>query len=134
MAENYNITLTIEPHGYYTTNAEGLLKIMNLSDSDRLAINFDTGNVTIAGNDPVETLKAIINHVVYVHLKDVTRGMAAEGEEFGVVAGVAIGEGEVDIKGCIDVLKGHGYEGYLSIECSGVDQLKRSIEYMRKLL
>ena len=135
MAENYNITLTIEPHGYYTTNAEGLLKIMDLSDSDRLAINFDTGNVTIAGNDSVETLKAVVDHVVYVHLKDVTRQMATgAGEEYGVVAGVAIGEGDVDIKGCIEVLKDHGYEGYLSIECSGVDQLKRSIEYLKNIV
>jgi sugar phosphate isomerase/epimerase len=134
MAENYNITLTIEPHGYYTTNAEGLLKIMNLSDSDRLAINFDTGNVTIAGNDSVETLKAVIDHVIHVHLKDITREMRKEGEEFGVVAGVAVGEGDVDIKGCIDVLKEHGYEGYLSIECNGVDQLRKSIEYIKKIL
>jgi len=133
MAKNYNITLTIEPHGYYTTNAEGLLKIMNLGDSDRLAINFDTGNVAIAGNDSVETLKAVIDHVVHVHLKDITRQMKGEGEEFGVVAGVAVGQGDVDIKGCVDVLKEHGYEGYLSIECNGVDQLRRSIEYVKKI-
>jgi sugar phosphate isomerase/epimerase len=56
MAENYDMSLTIEPHGIYSTNAEELLRLMSLFDSKRLAINFDTGNVTIAGNDSVETL------------------------------------------------------------------------------
>lgn len=132
MAENYGITLTIEPHGIYTTNAEGLLRIMDLSDSKYLAINFDTGNVTIAGNDSLETLKAVIHRVTHVHLKDVKRPETTG--ETGVVAGIAIGDGDVDIKGCIDLLKEHGYDGCLSIECAGVDAMKRSIEYLRPLI
>ncbi len=133
MAENYGITITIEPHGIYTTNAEGLLKIMSLSDSKNLAINFDTGNVTIAGNDALETLKKVIDHVAHVHLKDVKMPKTSTGET-GVTAGMAIGDGEVDIKGCIEYLKEKNYNGYLSIECSGVDALKKSIEYLKPLL
>jgi len=133
MAENYGITLTIEPHGIYTTNAEGLLKIMDLSDSKNLAINFDTGNVTIAGNDALETLKKVIHRVVHVHLKDVRKPRTATGET-GVTAGMAIGDGDVDIKGCIDLLKKHNYDGFLSIECSGVEALKKSAEYLKPLI
>lgn len=133
MAENYNITLTIEPHGIYTTNAEGLLRIMSLSDSKYLAVNFDTGNVTIAGNDALETLKAVIDRVVHVHLKDVKKPDSLTGET-GVTAGTAIGDGDVDIKGCIDLLKKHNYNGCLSIECAGVEALKRSINYLKPLI
>lgn len=132
MAENYDITITIEPHGVYTTNAEGLLKIMDLSDSEYLAINFDTGNVTIAGNDSYETLKAVIDHVVHVHLKDVKRLETTE--ETGVVAGVAVGDGDVDIKRCLDLLKKHNYDGFASIECAGIEMLKKSIKYLEPLI
>ncbi len=133
MAENYGITITIEPHGIYTTNADGLLRIMSLSDSKNLAINFDTGNVTIAGNDALETLKKVIAHVVHVHLKDVKMPKTSTGET-GVTAGMAIGDGEVDIKGCIEYLKENNYNGCLSIECSGVEALKKSVGYLKPLV
>jgi len=133
MAENYGIVLTIEPHGVYTTNADGLMKIMDLSDSKYLAINFDTGNVTIAGNDALETLKVVADRVVHVHLKDVKKPRTATGDT-GVTAGIAIGDGDVDIKGCIDLLKKHSYDGCLSIECSGVEALKKSVRYLEPLI
>ena len=131
--ENYKITLTIEPHGIYTTNAEGLLKIMALTDSPYLAINFDTGNTTIAGSDAVDTLKKVIKHVKHVHVKDVKREMAG-GHATGVTHGCAVGEGDVDIKGCLAVLDKAGYDGCLSIECGGTEQCRRSAEFLRPLL
>ena len=134
MAENYDVTITIEPHGVYTTNAEGLLRIMELSDSGRLRINFDTGNVTIAGNDAVETLKRVMAYVVHVHLKDVKLEQREGGHETGVTAGVALGDGDVDLPGCIAVLRENDYNGVLSIECSGVEAMKRSIRYMKKIV
>lgn len=133
MCANYDMILTIEPHGVYTTNADGLLRIMALSDSPHLAINYDTGNVAVAGNDSVETLQAVVEHVRHVHLKDIVRAKAA-GHETGVTAGVAVGDGEVDIRGCLQVLKDAGYEGCLSIECSGTEALKKSIEFLKPLL
>ncbi len=133
MAENYGITITIEPHGVYTTNAKGLLNIMDLNDSENLAINFDTGNTTIAGNDAHDTLKQVIDKVVHVHLKDVIIPKEKTGET-GVTAGMAIGDGEVDIKGCIDLLRENGYDGCLSIECSGVEAMRKSIEYLTPLI
>jgi len=133
MCANYDVTLTIEPHGAYTTNADGLLRIMSLSDSPYLAINYDTGNVAVAGNDSVETLKAVVEHVKHVHLKDIVREKAA-GHETGVTAGTAVGDGEVDIRGCLDVLRGAGYDGCLSIECSGIEALEKSIEFLTPLL
>jgi sugar phosphate isomerase/epimerase len=134
MAENYGIEVTIEPHGVYSTNAEGLKKHRDLNDSTLFGINFDTGNVTIAGNDSVETLKAISGHVRHVHLKDVKREMAGDGHATGVTAGIAIGDGDVDIPGCMDVLRENGYEGCLSIECSGVEELRKSIDYMNTVI
>jgi inosose dehydratase len=133
MCANYDITLTIEPHGVYTTNAEGLLRIMSLSDSPHLAINFDTGNVAVAGNDSCETLRAVVKHVKHVHLKDIVREKSS-GHDTGVTAGGAIGDGEVDIKGCLDILREAGYEGCLSIECDGVDALRKSVEFLEPLL
>ena len=130
---NYGITLTVEPHGIYTTNARGLLRIMSLSDSPHLAINFDTGNVTVAGNDSVETLKAVVKHVRHVHVKDVIR-VKSDGHATGQTAGCAVGDGDVDIRGCLDVLRRAGYDGCLSIECDGLEAAGKSVKFLTPLL
>lgn len=133
-AENYKIKLSIEPHGIYTTKAEGLLKILSLNDSPWLGINFDTGNTTIAGSNAVATLKAVLDRVIHVHVKDVRRAEVDKSHDTGTPAGCPVGDGEVDIKGCIELLKKRNYGGCLSIECNGTEALKRSIAYLKPLL
>ncbi|NQT13559.1 MAG: sugar phosphate isomerase/epimerase [Planctomycetes bacterium] len=125
VAEACQVYLAIEPHGTFSLTAEGLMKIMALSDSRWLGVNYDTANVhratyveTVAGayswtpygqrQDEVATLRAIIDRVVHVHVKDVIGAKC-----------VALGKGEVNIKGCLQVLRQHGYKGVLSLETEG---------------
>ena len=111
------------------TTGKAVSKFEHLAWSD----DEQFGNVAVAGNDSVETLKAVVEHVKHVHLKDIVREKSA-GHETGVTAGTAVGDGEVDIRGCLDVLRAAGYEGCLSIECNGTEALKRSIEFLTPLL
>jgi len=133
-AENYGLVLTIEPHGVYTTDPEGLCAILDLNKSRHFGCNFDTGNVTCAGRDAVKMLEKVIRRVVHVHLKDVKRMKTPDGHDTGTPAGCPIGQGEVDIEGCIRVLKKNRYKGVLSIEVSGVEALKESIAYLKPLV
>ena len=133
-AEKYGITLTVEPHGKYTTRADTLRAILDLNRSPHFACNFDTGNVAVAGNDSVATLKAVLDRVAHVHLKDIRRSRLADGHETGTPAGVPIGDGEVDIKGCLALLKSKGYRGALSIEVDGRDALVKSRNFLAPLL
>jgi sugar phosphate isomerase/epimerase len=133
-AEKYGIVLTVEPHGKYTTRADTLARILDLNRSPHFACNFDTGNVAVAGNDSVATLKAVIDRVAHVHLKDIRRAKLADGHETGTPAGCPIGDGEVDIRGCLALLKARGYSGALSIEVDGREALLRSKEFLEPLL
>lgn len=137
VAEKCQVYLAIEPHGTFSLTADGLKKILALSPSKWLGINYDTANVhratyveTANGaykwalfgkrQDEVATLKEVAGRVVHVHVKDV-RGAAC----------VALGEGEVNVRGCLDVLKVRGYAGALSLETEGdceVDEMQRLIE------
>lgn len=133
-AENYDLVLTVEPHGKYTTRADTLRRILDLNTSEHFACNFDTGNVAVAGNDSLETLRAVIDRVVHVHLKDIRRERLPGGHETGTPAGVPIGDGEVDIRGCIALLKAHGYKGALSIEVDGREALAKSKKFLEPLI
>ena len=59
MAERYGIFIGIEPHQSISRTTEGLLKIVGLVESPLLRVNYDTGNVYLAGGDPYEGLKAV---------------------------------------------------------------------------
>ena len=45
VAEQCQVYVAIEPHGNFSLTADGLKKIMGLSDSKWLGINYDTANV-----------------------------------------------------------------------------------------
>lgn len=124
-AARCNVYLAIEPHGTFSLTSDGLEKIMALSDSKWLGINYDTANVhratyveTAEGGyswmpfgdrqDEVATLRGVVDRVVHCHVKDVVGANC-----------VALGTGKVNVKGCIDVLRDHGYTGVFSLETEG---------------
>jgi len=135
MAENFAIKLTIEPHNIYTVQTGTMLRILNLVRSDMLGVNFDTGNVFLFGTDPLEMLDAMIDKIMHIHLKDIGREtLEKHGGETAIPAGVTIGEGVVPIKQIINRLKKSGFDGELSVECGGIERLKKSIAYIRSII
>ncbi len=134
MAKNFDIKLTIEPHNIYTVQTDTMLRILNLVPSDMLGVNFDTGNVTLFGTDPLEMLNAVINKVMHFHLKDLDRETFGKYKGMtGIPFGTTIGEGIVPIKESINLLKKAGFDGELSVEC-GVGGLKKSLTYLRSII
>ena len=143
VAEKSRVYLAIEPHGTYSLTVEGLKAIMGLSPSKWLGINYDTANVhrvtyakKAAGaypsatygepRDEVTVLKAVADRVVHTHMKDVI-GMDC----------VPVGQGGVNVAGCVRFLKRHGYSGVLSLETEGdfdAEQGQRFIELSRAYL
>lgn len=136
-AERYDIIINIEPHGPYTTNPDTMEQILDFSDSPLLRMNFDTGNIFIAGQDPVEFLRRFRHKVSHCHIKDVSEELAkaVRGGETGIASSVvAIGEGvnADNITGCIELLKEINWDGVLSIECEAAPgKVEQSLEWLR---
>lgn len=124
-AEENQIYLGIEPHGTFSMTPEGLKRMMSVSSSKRLGINYDAANVCRATyvetkdgeftwkttgqkHDEVATLKEVVDRVVHFHIKDVKGSKA-----------VTLGTGEVNNKECLKVLKEAGYQGAVSLETEG---------------
>jgi sugar phosphate isomerase/epimerase len=141
VAEAYDITINIEPHGYYTTNPDFMAEMLAFSDSPYLRMNMDTGNTYIAGQDPVAFLQRLKHKVSHVHIKDVSESLAAasRGELTGIaVSQCAIGDGvnADNIRACVGILTDAGYDGVLSLECEGQGgpMIERSLAWVRSLL
>jgi len=134
VAEKHGVCLTLETHGKDTTSVEGLKRVLSLSNSDSFGINFDAANVYVAGHNPVDVLKQVADRVLYVHVKDIT-GISTnnQGNVTGRPVRVPIGDGDVDIRGCIGALKSKGYGGVYTIETAERD-LKQSLSYLRTMI
>jgi len=132
-AERYDMIINVEPHGPYTTDPDTMEQILTFYDSPYLKMNMDTGNVFIAGQDPVKFLRRFRDKVSHCHIKDVSPELAEaiRGGMTGIACSVvAIGEG---IAGCIEVLKEIDWDGWLSIECEAAPgKIEQSIEWLRK--
>jgi inosose dehydratase len=141
VAENYDITINVEPHGYFTTKPEFMDEILSCCDSPALRLNMDTGNTFIAGQDPVAFLERFKSKVAHVHIKDVSESLAAasRGELTGIaVSQCAIGDGvnAANIRRCLEILVETGYSGVLSIECEGAGgpMIESSLKWVRAAL
>lgn len=141
VAEAHKITVNIEPHGYFTTNPERMEQMLAFSDSPYLRLNMDTGNTYIAGRDPVEFLRKFIGKVGHVHIKDVSESLAkaVRGGQTGIaVSQCALGDGvnAENIKTCLALLRDHGYQGAISMECEGTggSMIEKSLAWLRSVL
>lgn len=141
VAEKNKVYFAIEDHGSISLNTDGLPKLLKLVQSDWIGVNFDTANIhrgdyvgtnkegyewkledgEFGGYSEVELLKKIASRVKHVHIKDVIGRDA-----------VTLGEGEIDIVGCLRVLKNVDFDGVLSYETEGMEGTKKSIEMITK--
>ena len=141
VAEAHQITINIEPHGYFTTKPEMMARMLDFCDSEYLRMNMDTGNTFIAGQDPAAFIERFIDRVSHVHIKDVSESLAAaaRGEQTGIaVSHCPLGQGvnADNIRRTLEVLRDNGYQGVLSIECEGQGgpMIEESLKWLRDVL
>ncbi|GHT12830.1 hypothetical protein FACS1894170_08130 [Planctomycetales bacterium] len=141
VAEAYEIDITIEIHGYFTTKIDRLGKMLDFVDSPRLCLNLDTGNSFIAGGNPVDFANRFAKRVSHVHIKDVSKSLAdaTRGQATGIaLSESAIGDGvnADNIRRTLEILRDAGYNGPLSMECAGEGGplIEKSLAWLRKTL
>jgi inosose dehydratase len=108
--------------------------------SDAVGLLFDAGHITFAGGDPLAVLGKHIARVCHVHCKDVRPAVMklARNRNWSfldaVIAGAFTvpGDGAVDFPAIIDMLKRHGYRGWLVVEAEQDPAVAPSYAYALK--
>lgn len=137
VAERHGIKIGLEPHQQYSKTPDGLDRIYQLVSSPAIGINFDTGNSYLAGgSDVYEWLERVKDRLVHLHAKDISmlQSSAERGKVSGTPVGCACGDGVVDWKRVIDIVKSSGRKIVFSVECGTIEQAVCSFEYLSKLL
>lgn len=135
-AEKRGILIGLEQHQQYSKTPDGLDRIYNLVKSKILGVNFDTGNAYLAGADPYAWLERCRDRIVHMHAKDISvqQSDAERGKVTGTAVGCACGEGVIDWKRVIEILRPVNRTICLSVECGTIDQAAASLDHLRSLL
>lgn len=106
---------------------------------------YDSGNMILVGEDPVEYYDAFADRIAHIHLKDMRIADAHEMFTDRALDGRAMtaaptGTGLIDLENVMKHVREHGYDGYLTIEFA-VDAekdyrgtLRKSREYIESLI
>jgi len=135
-AEYRGIKIGLEQHQQYTRTPEGLDRIYNLVQSPAMGINFDTGNAYLCDQDPYKWLAHVSDRLIHMHAKDITvqQSDAERGKVTGTAVGCACGEGVIDWKEIIAIIRKFDRPICLSVECGTIDQAAASIDHLKALI
>jgi sugar phosphate isomerase/epimerase len=135
-AEARGIAIGLEPHQQYSKTPQGLDRIYGLVKSPAIGINFDTGNSYLAGQDPYAWLAHVADRLVHLHAKDITlqQSDAERGHVSGTPVGCACGEGVIDWKEVVKIVRKVDRPICFSVECGTVQQAAASIDHLKRLI
>ncbi len=115
-----------------------------IPDRDHFGVQFDPSNALVAGDDPVDLLRAVADRVVSMHASDryLAEGASLDGlrQSDGTLGyspdlrhGVT-GKGLNDYDAIFGILADRGYRGWISIEdgMNGMDEMAESLAFLRR--
>lgn len=135
-AEPRDVKIGLEQHQIYSKKPKGLDRIYGLVKSPSIGINFDTGNAYLAGEDPYKWLAHVGNRLVHLHAKDITvaHSKAERGKVTGTPVGCACGDGVIDWKEIVRLVKKVPRPICFSVECGTIDQAAASLDHLKRLV
>jgi sugar phosphate isomerase/epimerase len=151
-AEACGVTLIIENHykddfwSYpeFAQKMDVFCELIDRIHHPHFGVNYDPSNAILAGDDPLELLRAVKHRVVTMHASDrsVSEGTLEDlrREEIGVEGYAkrlrhgAIGQGLNDYDAIFQELRSVGFDGWISIEdgVDGMEQLVESVRFLRE--
>ena len=153
-SREHNIVLGLENHfkdGFweYPEFAQKMDIFLELLDAiperEYFGVQYDPSNAIVAGDDPLELLRAVADRVVSMHAsdrfladgytQDDLRGSdGAIGYSPALQHGV-VGQGLNDYDTIFQILRDVGYDGWVSIEdgMNGMDEMRESLAFLHQM-
>jgi sugar phosphate isomerase/epimerase len=120
--------------------------VNRIEDREYFGVQYDPSNAVVAGDDPVELLRAIADRVVSMHASDRYLEPGATLDElkqsdgtigyFAKLKHGVTGKGLNDYDAIFRILADVGYRGWISIEdgVNGMDEMAESLAFLRRMV
>lgn len=143
-AKKLGIRTCSENHGYIAQDADRVEKLYNTVAHENYGLLIDMGNFACADEDSAKAVSRLAAYAIHVHAKDFVKypfgAEIPEGAKTFLtrgcnrLAGCAVGDGDIPVRQCIEILKKAGYDGYVTIEFEGsgecVSEIAKGKEYL----
>lgn len=119
--------------------------VKSVEDRTHFGVQYDPSNAIVAGDDPIALLDIVADRVVSMHASDryLAPGATLEslsesegdaGYSLSLLHGVT-GKGLNDYDAIFQILAGHRYSGWVSIEdgMNGMEEMAESLAFLRKM-
>jgi sugar phosphate isomerase/epimerase len=154
VARENKVVLGLENHykeGYwqypeFAQKQEVFLRVLEaIPERDYFGVQYDPSNAVVAGDDPVELLRLVVDRVVSMHasdryllpghtLDDMRQHDGTLGYPEFFMHGVT-GQGLNDYDAIFSILSEAGYSGWVSIEdgVNGLDEMQQSLDFLHMM-
>lgn len=154
VAREYDIILGLENHykdGHwlypeFAQKMDVFLRVLDaIPEREYFGVQYDPSNAIVAGDDPIELLRAVADRVVSMHasdrylapgatLDDVLQADGMIGYPDKLRHGVT-GQGMNDYDAIFSILAGVGYDGWVSIEdgMNGMEEMQESLAFLHRM-
>lgn len=103
-----DIILAIEPEpGMFVGTTEKAIKVIEAVGSDQFKLNLDIGHVVCCEEDYLQKIRNAVKYTVHTHIEDIKDKV-----HYHLIPG----DGDVDLKAVLTVLKEENYEEFISVE------------------
>jgi sugar phosphate isomerase/epimerase len=155
VAREQDVVLGLENHykdGFwnypeFTQKQDVFLELLAaIPDRDHFGVQYDPSNAIVAGDNPIELLRAVADRVVSMHasdrflaegttLDDLRQNDGTLGYSPNLLHGVT-GQGLNDYHSIFRILAEHDYRGWISIEdgMNGLDEMAESLAFLRRMI
>jgi len=131
-AKQFGITTSVENHGYFMQARDRIRLLVKKVNRENFRTTLDAGNFMCVDEDPIAATKNNISIASHVHFKDFyfRPAHANPGEGWfptlhgNFLRGSIVGQGDIDIRTVLKIIKDSGYNGCLSIEFEGLEECK----------
>ena len=138
-AAQYGIRTCVENHGKIAQDSDRMERLFNAVNHGNFGLLVDIGNFCCVDEDSVTAVSRLAPYAIHVHAKDMHLRTEPESgfsptRGFGYFKGAVLGEGDIDVRRCLEILKSVGYDGQISIEFEGSEDCIESIAKGRRYL
>ncbi|MEX2460578.1 MAG: sugar phosphate isomerase/epimerase family protein [Paenibacillaceae bacterium] len=132
-AATLGITTSVENHGYFLQASDRVQALIHATGRANFKTTLDIGNFMCADENSVVATKKNISYASMVHIKDFyLRSFEHNpGEGWFRTAhgnhlrGAIVGNGDIDMRNVLSIVKQSGYDEFLSIEFEGMEECKQ---------
>jgi len=116
LAGRYGVTLCVKAHvGAAIYNTPTTLRALKAITAKSFGLDMDPSHIYRANEDPVEALRAVVDRIKHVHIRD----CKGRQQNPGTPEMQANGRGDINLPGYIRVLHENGYTGPVDLEIIG---------------